>query len=125
MGSRKQPYTGWLALKPGAHDRPLRSVHVVARLDPAYGGPAYIVPRLCQAVAMAGGEVQLLSVAGSGGSDIAPHEEGGDCFHWNYAWVPLVRHMRCSSGLARALHELAPKADVIHDNGLWLMPNVH
>jgi glycosyltransferase involved in cell wall biosynthesis len=35
-----------------------------------------------------------------------------------------VRDLRCSSGLARALHELVPKADVIHDHGLWLMPNV-
>ena len=32
--------------------------------------------------------------------------------------------LRRSSGLARALHELAPKVDVIHDHGLWLMPNV-
>ena len=35
-----------------------------------------------------------------------------------------MRGLRCSSGLVRALHELAPKADLIHDHGLWLMPNV-
>src|SRR5262249_23280332 len=32
--------------------------------------------------------------------------------------------LRCSSGLAHALHELTPKAVVVHDHGLWLMPNV-
>jgi glycosyltransferase involved in cell wall biosynthesis len=36
----------------------------------------------------------------------------------------MVRDLRCSSGLARALHDLMPKADVIHNHGLWLMPNV-
>jgi glycosyltransferase involved in cell wall biosynthesis len=36
----------------------------------------------------------------------------------------MVGDLRCSSGLARALHELAPRADVIHNHGLWLMPNV-
>ena len=35
-----------------------------------------------------------------------------------------MRELRCSSGLTRALRELAPKVDVIHDHGLWLMPNV-
>src|SRR5262249_46787354 len=32
--------------------------------------------------------------------------------------------LRCSSGLAHALHELTPKADVVDEHGLWLMPNV-
>jgi glycosyltransferase involved in cell wall biosynthesis len=36
----------------------------------------------------------------------------------------MVGDLRYSSGLARALHELAPRADVIHNHGLWLMPNV-
>jgi glycosyltransferase involved in cell wall biosynthesis len=35
-----------------------------------------------------------------------------------------MRELRCSSGLTRALIELGPKADVIHNHGLWLMPNV-
>jgi hypothetical protein len=36
----------------------------------------------------------------------------------------MVRDLRCSSGLARALHEIVPKADVIHNHGLWLISNV-
>ena len=99
-------------------------MHVIAGLDPADGGPSYTVPRLCQALAMVGAEARLVSVAGADGCAIAPDRDGGRCFPWDWARVPMVRDLRCSSGLARALHELAPKADVIHDHGLWLMPNV-
>ena len=73
---------------------------------------------------MAGAEARLLSVAGADGCDIALDDDDGRCFPRDWARVPVVRDLRCSSGLARALHELAPKADVIHDHGLWLMPNV-
>ena len=99
-------------------------MHVIAGLDPAHGGPSYTVPRLCQALVTAGAEAQLLSVAGADGCKIAPHGDGIRCFPRDLARVPVVRDLRCSSGLARALHKLAPKADVIHDHGLWLMPNV-
>jgi glycosyltransferase involved in cell wall biosynthesis len=101
----------------------LRSVHVIAGLDPAHGGPSYTVPRLCQALAIAGAEARLLSV-GVNGRDVVPDDDGGRCFPPDWAGVPLLRELRCSSGLVRALRELAPKADVVHDHGLWLMPNV-
>jgi glycosyltransferase involved in cell wall biosynthesis len=101
---------------------PLRSVHVIAGLDPAHGGPSYTVPRLCQALAMAGTEARLLSVARIDNCDIAL--DSSRCFPRDWTRVPVVRDLRCSSGLARALHELAPTADVIHDHGLWLLPNV-
>src|SRR5262249_18312107 len=100
--------------------RPLRSVHVIAGLDPADGGPAYTVPRLCEALTTVGADTCLLSVAGDGCA--APTNDR--YFARDWASVPFVRDLRCSSGLARALNEFAPKADVIHDHGLWLMPNV-
>src|SRR5262249_43879292 len=104
------------------NSRPLRSVHVIAGLDLAYGGPSYTVPRLCQALTMVGAETCLFSVAGADGSD-AP--TSGRRFARDWSSVPIVRDLHCSWGLARALHEFAPKADVIHDHGLWLMPNVN
>jgi glycosyltransferase involved in cell wall biosynthesis len=99
-------------------------VHVIAGLDRADGGPSYTVPRLCQALATLGAKARLLSVAGADGCDIAVDDVGGRCFPRDWARVPMVRDLRCSSGLVRALRELVPKADVIHDHGLWLMPNV-
>jgi glycosyltransferase involved in cell wall biosynthesis len=103
---------------------PMRAVHVIAGLDPAHGGPSYTVPRLCQALGLAGAEARLLSVAGAERGGIAPGAERTCCFPCDWARVPILGDLRCSSGLARALHELAPKSDVIHNHGLWLMPNV-
>jgi glycosyltransferase involved in cell wall biosynthesis len=102
----------------------LRSAHVIAGLDPAHGGPSYTVPRLCQALAAAGVDAQLLSVAAPKGSEIAPEGESLRCFPTNWTSVPFVRELRCSPSLGRALRELAPKVDVIHNHGLWLMPNM-
>ena len=62
--------------------------------------------------------------AGSTGVTPRTDEECGRSFAPDWAGIPLVRELRCSSGLTRALRELAPKVDVIHDHGLWLMPNV-
>lgn len=99
-------------------------MHVIAGLDPAHGGPSYTVPRLCQALVAAGEDAQLLSVAAAKGCDIEPAGENVRCFPPDWASVPVVRQLRCSSGLTSTLRELAPRADVIHNHGLWLMPNV-
>jgi glycosyltransferase involved in cell wall biosynthesis len=73
---------------------------------------------------MTGAEALLLSVVGPDKSDIVLDDDRSRCFPRDWARVPVVRDLRCSSGLAHALHELAPKADIVHDHGLWLMPNV-
>jgi glycosyltransferase involved in cell wall biosynthesis len=64
--------------------------------------------------------VGLLSVGGIHGRN----KECGRSFAPDWAGIPLVRKLRYSSGLTRALREVAPKVDVIHNHGLWLMPNV-
>jgi glycosyltransferase involved in cell wall biosynthesis len=104
----------------------LRAVHVIAGLDPVYGGPSYSVPRLCEALAAAGVEAMLLSVAEKEGIERNTYSNGyRDCrFAWNYARIPIVRRLRSSKGLSRALDGVASTADVIHNHGLWLMPNV-
>src|SRR5262245_30461154 len=99
-------------------DRPMvpctmaRSVHVIAALDVALGGPSYSVPRLCAALAAAGANVELFSVANDAGN-----LDRARCFARDWAQVPVLRDLRCSSGLMRALHDTAPKVDIIHDHG--------
>jgi glycosyltransferase involved in cell wall biosynthesis len=104
-----------------------RAIHVIAGLDVAFGGPTYSVPRLCQALARAGTEVTMLSVEKSGGSPSDMVREGyrDRRFAWDYAQMPIVRGARTSSGLIHALRDSAPGAAVIHNHGLWLMPNVY
>jgi glycosyltransferase involved in cell wall biosynthesis len=104
----------------------LRAVHIIAGLDPVYGGPSYSVPRLCEALAAAGAETMLLSVASERGGQCDACSAGyRDCrFAWDYSRIPVLRGLRSSQGLSRALCEAAMTADVIHNHGLWLMPNL-
>jgi glycosyltransferase involved in cell wall biosynthesis len=84
------------------------------------------VPRLCEAIAAAGVGTMLLSVAGERRDQCDAHSAGfRDCrFAWDYARIPVLRALRSSRGLTTALREAALTADVIHNHGLWLMPNV-
>jgi glycosyltransferase involved in cell wall biosynthesis len=104
----------------------LYAAHVIAGLDPVYGGPSYSVPRLCEALAAAGAEMTLFSVAEEkGGQRDAYHMGYRDCrFPWDYACIPILRNLRSSQELSTALRNAAVTADVIHNHGLWLMPNV-
>ena len=104
----------------------LRAVHVIAGLDPVYGGPSYSVPRLCEALAAAGAETMLLSVAkkraakamrATGAIAIAASP---GTMHASRSCAACAVHRACRD----ALREAALTADVIHNHGLWLMPNV-
>jgi glycosyltransferase involved in cell wall biosynthesis len=46
-------------------------------------------------------------------------------FAWDYACMPVLRRLRISRGLSSALQDAARTADVIHNHGLWLMPNIN
>ena len=122
IGGAVKPADGWPKNLTGR----LRAAHVVARLDPISGGPSYSVPRLCEALAAAGAETTLLSVAEKDSGQRAFYHKGyHDCrFEWDHARIPILCRLRMSRGLSSALHDAALTADVIHNHGLWLMPNV-
>jgi glycosyltransferase involved in cell wall biosynthesis len=84
------------------------------------------VPRLCEAVAAAGVETILLSVANGAGEQRVANDRGYQDWRFalDYAGVPMLRALRSSNGLSRALGCAASTADVVHNHGLWLMPNV-
>jgi glycosyltransferase involved in cell wall biosynthesis len=104
----------------------IRVIHVIAGLDPAHGGPSYTVPRLCSALAEAGAEVALLSVAmrDAGAGDTYSNGYRNRRFFWDYSRAPVLGQLRYSSGLAHGLRQAAGGAQVVHNHGLWLMPNV-
>jgi glycosyltransferase involved in cell wall biosynthesis len=102
----------------------LRAIHVVAGLDAAHGGPSYAVPRLCKALAATGVESTLLSVQATGKDMSESSEEGyrDRRFARKYAGTPVLGRLCISPGLGSALR--TSSADVIHNHGLWLMPNL-
>jgi glycosyltransferase involved in cell wall biosynthesis len=105
---------------------PLRALHVVAGLDEADGGPSYSIPALCQSLARYGADIRLFSVKGRdlwlGDDRVSEYSERR--FVQNCGRVPIARKLRWSAELGAALKRVGPDIDVIHDHGVWLMPNV-
>jgi glycosyltransferase involved in cell wall biosynthesis len=68
----------------------------------------------------------LLSVAGEEGGQCDVYDKSyRDCrFAWDYTKIPILRRLRSSQGLSRALRNASLTVDIIHNHGLWLMPNI-
>lgn len=101
------------------------ALHVVAGVEPSDGGPSYSVPRLCGSLTEVGVAVTLLSVT----RDDAPTLMGDfgfvdRRFPAYRGPIPLLNRLRFSSRLSKDLYSEASQTDVIHNHGLWLMPNV-
>jgi glycosyltransferase involved in cell wall biosynthesis len=100
-------------------------LHVIAGLDAAHGGPSYSVPKLCGSLAAGGADIELASVKGADGWEGTGRDAFRERrFYWDYSYLPVLRDLRWSTALGRALRTSAPHIDVIHNHGLWLMPNV-
>ena len=84
------------------------------------------MPRLCQSLVCRGDDVSLYSVAEPGVEEL--HTDQGDMHHsrfaWDYANIPILKGLRKSRGLTNALREAMPSADIVHNHGLWLLPNI-
>jgi len=102
----------------------MRAIHIIAGLRPEDGGPAYSVPRLCRELAAGGAEIDLMSVSCTK-AEISDGNYRERYFGWSHSAIPVVRAVRASSALAQTLRHEARDADVIHNHGLWLMPNIY
>lgn len=94
----------------------MKMVHVVPHIDQEAAGPSYSVPRLCQALAARGHEVELTCLAARGAiPGVRPdlHRE----------W-PVLRRFAVSGSLARALHRKSAAVDIVHNHSVWSMVNV-
>lgn len=94
----------------------MKLIHVVPRIDQEAAGPSYSVPRLCEALAARGHEVQLSCIAAR---DAIP----GVRLDLHPGW-PILKRFEVSTSLARALKRNAGRADIIHNHSLWSMANV-
>lgn len=94
----------------------MKMIHVVPHVDEEAAGPSYSVPRLCQALAARGNEVELSCLAARGpilGVRLDLHRE----------W-PVFRSFAVSSSLAQALRRKCATVDIVHNHSLWSMVNV-
>ena len=94
----------------------MKLVHVVPRIDQEAAGPSYSVPRLCQALAARGNDVELSCIAAR---ELVP----GVLLDRHPDW-PILKRFEVSTSLARALRRKAEHVDVVHNHSLWSMVNV-
>ena len=97
----------------------MQLIHVIPHVGREASGPSYTTLRLTRALAQIGHDVHLLSLL-DGQVDAGAHFR-----HDVYPKSRLLPGMWRSPELWRALRRLAPRADVLHSHGMWVMPNVY
>jgi glycosyltransferase involved in cell wall biosynthesis len=99
-----------------------RIIQVLDSVEVKASGPSESVPRLCAALAARGADIRLFTI-GSTTLEAATWKHRS--FAHDYAALPVLGRLRLSRELATALRAEAPRADVIHAHGLWLMANIY
>ena len=97
----------------------MKIVQVVSGIGMEASGPSYSVPGLCRGLAVMGCGV-ILHFAG---------KDPRRCFIHPYVChlldPYLPSNVKVSSKMLSALRLAAMEVDIIHSNGLWMMPNVY
>lgn len=99
----------------------MKAIHIIAGLSPKNGGPSYSVPRLCVTLNRNGCQTELLSLHEAG----SPAHDKATYFRQDAASLPVLSSLRLSGALRRGLEGRVFEADIVHNHGLWLMPNVY
>jgi glycosyltransferase involved in cell wall biosynthesis len=95
-------------------------LQIISGLSPRFGGPSYSVPRLCAALQATHWRPTLMTVKMGGHTSPGALE-----FAHAFPSAPLIAPLRASPDLRRGIRLRAPSVSVIHNHGLWLMPNVY
>jgi glycosyltransferase involved in cell wall biosynthesis len=94
----------------------MRILHVVPHAGPESGGPSYTVLGIAKALAGHGHEVLVLSARDSA----SPPAE-----RFTHRVFPLSMFFRRawrSPALKREIFQQAPRSDIIHSHGMWVLP---
>lgn len=97
----------------------MRVLHTVPHVCKEASGPSYSVSRLCDQLGGTGHDVSLFTI------DPQPREDAVRYKHETFASTAMASRLGISSELATALSAEAPTSDLIHNHGLWMMPNVY
>ncbi|MEO1102236.1 MAG: glycosyltransferase [Pseudomonadota bacterium] len=101
----------------------MKIIHVVASVDDKAAGPSISVPCLAEAQARQGLDVTLHTVA-TGASP--PSFSVSHTRHpASMAHVPVMKRLCASRAMKAELTAKASETAVVHNHGLWLMPNIY
>lgn len=99
-------------------------VHVISSMTEAYAGPTVSVSALSRAQTQSGWTSNIYSVNW--------HPEGrtvesNSPFSFNQSLnsTPILEALRFSSELKDAVYDWAKAGELVHQHGLWLMPNIY
>lgn len=97
----------------------MKIIQVVPSITAESAGPSYSVPALCGGLKKNDCDV-VLCLAGK------PFKHS---FAFEICWYPFSRFphpgLRCSPQMLTSLKKLCKNADIIHNNSLWMMPNIY
>ena len=96
----------------------MRILHVIATLDPAYGGPANIVPHMCGALARRGHRVEIFTHR-NGNAEAEKSVDTGDGVTTTWHATRGPRSYPISAAMARSLQQRISDFDVVHVHGLY------
>ncbi len=97
----------------------MRVVHTVPHVCKEASGPSYAVSRLCEELGALHHRVQLLTL------DERKRRDAHTYRHDVFPATPVLPRLGLSTSLQRSLNAHARRSDVIHNHGLWMMPNVY
>ncbi len=98
--------------------------HIIAGLSPASGGPSYSVPALAEALAGQGNLVSIYALQDQCSTRL-PIEDTVPVHRFERSKLPWMAMMQGSAGLSQAVDAAVNQGDVIHNHGLWLLPNLY
>lgn len=97
----------------------MRILQVVSSVDDPAAGTTYALNRLCETLGARGLDVELHTLEPLPESLAVGYERLG-----YPRWVFPAR-LGVSGSMRATLREAAMRADVVHNNGLWMMPNIY
>ena len=105
---------------------PIRALHIVPGLELSQGGPAYTVPKLCEALVAAKVDTQIWSVARQVQKKSVARDTMPRIYlhRWDQPSVPFLGGLRKSSALSHEMAGMGGKFDICHVHGLWTWPSI-
>lgn len=96
----------------------MKVIQVVPSIGKEAAGPSYSVPGLCRGLHLNNVEVELhfRKLNNTPKTNYKLVE---------YPWYSLLRNLGYCPEMYQGLKQICKKSDIIHGNGLWMMPNVY
>lgn len=96
----------------------MKVVEVVAGLADETAGTSYAVHRLCESIFDQGCHVELHALNPLPTSSAKYSKHGYSATHW-------MKFVGMSPSMFKGLADAAQHIDIVHNHGLWLMPNIY